>query len=450
MVPEKATRGVQLLRIDTDAIESPYRTMSVALSEAPPRRVRWVWILDRRKDLAFYIGSAVAGWLYVALVWYGISHLGDPLKDSLGTLRFGGLEVAFTLELLVVASWAVLLDAPHVWGTLGRTLADPDEWRNRRRELLMSFVWFGVGPVAILTPYLVGSVTSRFGYVIPADGLAMGALGFFVVFRLWAYYHVVRQHWGFFNLYKRRADDYSHHRLDSWFFNLTLYMPLVLFLTASYYNQAPGFPDLGLHTPVVAGLTLAQIIHPVAWAAYLGVLLLYAAGQVELWRRGEPLNGSKLLYMALLIPLHFVAFSHPIMAAFLVPVVTVGHNIQYHCIVYSYAGRKYKSNDDRRYRLPRLLFKNLAVYGLVGLAFTFLVYRGPWIEWIKSSFGLDLDNVLFNSLGMMAGVKDPSSLGLGEKVLAAVIIGFAMQHYYLDSKIWRVSKDKDVQKNLQV
>jgi len=57
---------------------------------------------------------------------------------------------------------------------------------------------------------------------------------------------------------------------------------------------------------------------------------------------------------------------------------------------------------------------------------------------------------LLNSLAMMAGVANPASLSLGEKVFAACNTGFAMQHYYLDAKIWRVSRDKDVQKYLKV
>ena len=51
---------------------------------------------------------------------------------------------------------------------------------------------------------------------------------------------------------------------------------------------------------------------------------------------------------------------------------------------------------------------------------------------------------------MMAGVRDPAALGLGEQVMAALIVGFAMQHYYLDSKIWRVRKDEQVRKYLKV
>ena len=49
-----------------------------------------------------------------------------------------------------------------------------------------------------------------------------------------------------------------------------------------------------------------------------------------------------------------------------------------------------------------------------------------------------------------AQVQDPASLGLGQQLFAAMVVGFAMQHYYLDAKIWRMSKDKDVRENLGV
>jgi hypothetical protein len=69
---------------------------------------------------------------------------------------------------------------------------------------------------------------------------------------------------------------------------------------------------------------------------------------------------------------------------------------------------------------------------------------------LKEATGLKLDEVLFNSLGMMAGIRDPAALGLGEQVFAAILVGFALQHYYLDARIWRVSRDRAVQKHLGV
>ncbi|MBC7920450.1 MAG: hypothetical protein H7Z75_05105 [Ferruginibacter sp.] len=419
---------------------------------SPPltSRFRFVWILDSRRDWLFYLGAALAGWLYLALIWYAIRTLEHPLTDPFGTLRLGGVTVPLSLQLLVVVSWGFIFDAPHVWATLGRTLFDPDEWRVRRREILFSFVWFAVGPLLILLPYLIGDLTALFGYYLPAGSFAVSAIGFFTFFRLWAYYHVVRQHWGFFNLYKRKANDQGHNRLDYWFFNLAFYLPMLLFLTGDFYTRTPGFPNLGLHTPLVAGLSLASMLYPVLLTAFMGILAAYAGHQVYLFRRGEPLNANKLLYLLLLIPLHFLAFGHPITVLFVVPLVTIGHNIQYHCIVYSYARNKYGRDTDGQYRWSRLLFKNFAVYALVGFAFTFALYRGPWVNWIRNTTGLKLDEVLFNSVGMMAGIQDPAALGLGQQVFAAFIVGFALQHYYLDSKIWRVSKDQQVRQNLKV
>jgi hypothetical protein len=426
--------------------------MGVAeLSPLAPR-VRFCWILSPRKDLVFYIGSALAGWAYLGLILWAVRRLEDPLQDPLATLELGGLAVPLTLELLVIASWALILDAPHVWATLARTLFDPDEWQVRGREIRFSFVWFAVGPAAILTPYLVAALGRPLGLELAPGRLALGAVTFFVFFRLWAYYHVVRQHWGFFQLYKRKADDFGPEvdRIDYWFFNLTFYMPLVMFMTSAFYATTPGFPDLGLRRPLMGEWSIGSLVYPAAWTVYLGVLLVYLAHLWRRWRAGATLNGSKLMYMLPLIPLHFAAFSHPILAVFVVPLVTVGHNIQYHCIVYTYARNKYAAERRPAFNWARRLFSSFWAYAAAGLLFTLIFYKGPVIEWFKGVSSGRLDNGLFNALGMMAGVRDPAALGLGEQVMAALIVGFAMQHYYLDSKIWRVRKDRQVRKYLKV
>lgn len=426
--------------------------MQVASASVATRRILFPWILSPQKDLLFYIGSALVGWLYVAIIVWAIFTLQNPITDALAVVTLGNIQVPLTLQLLVVVSWAIILDAPHVWATLGRTLFDPDEWQVRRREIWFSFIWFLVGPVAITVPYAVGSLTAPLGFPLSTATLSFGALGYFIFFRLWAYYHVVRQHWGFFALYKRKASDHdpTGDRVDWWFFNLSLYMPLLMFMTSSFYLTTPGYRDIGLQTPIVGQWSLSTVLYPTAWALYLGAILLYASFQVQRWIGGSRLNGSKLLYMALIVPLHLVAYSHPIMAVFLVPLVTVGHNIQYHCIVYSFAQNKYLVKTEREFRWVRALFKNFWIYALAGLVFTFVLYRGPWIDFLKHFMGLSLDRTILNSLAMMAGVQDPATLSLGERVFAACITGFAMQHYYLDAKIWRVNRDKNVQKYLKV
>jgi len=411
------------------------------------------WIIDKRSDLIWYIGSALVGWLYVGIILLAVAVLENPLTDAFGVLRLGGIEIPLTLQLLVNASWAFLLDAPHLWSTLARTFFDPDEWKVRRREMLFSLVWFLVAPACILLPYLAGALLAPFGVTFSPFVLGLGAMLFTIFFRLWAYYHVIRQHWGFLILYKRKNGDMEPlgYRIDTWFFNLAFYAPLLMLLTAPFFDTTPGMPALGISTLALGGVSVAAVLHGFAWTVVAGSLLFYLGYQVYLWRRGQKLNGPKLLFLSMLIPLHLVALNHPYLAALLVPIVTVGHNIQYHRIVWMYGQNKYQAPEARsRFGAAAAIFSRFWIYFGIGLLFTFALYRGPWIDWLKTTVGMNLDQSIFLGVGMMAGLADPTRLNLGQQLFGGLLLGWAMQHYYLDSKIWRVRTDKAVAKQLQV
>src|SRR3954454_17637420 len=121
------------------------------------------WIISARDDVIWFIGSLVSS--YALLVLY----------------------VAGLLPLVpMVAAWAILIDAPHVFGTFSRTYFDRAERQNRPRLLWGSLLFFVVGPLMVL----------------------LGAgLVFFFIAALWAYYHLVKQHYGFMVLYKKKNDD---------------------------------------------------------------------------------------------------------------------------------------------------------------------------------------------------------------------------------------------------
>ena len=175
-----------------------------------------------------------------------------------------------------------------------------------------------------------------------------------------------------------------------------------------------------------------MIVNPILWIVYLGILFYYISFQIKLYRNGTTLNGSKLFYMGLIVPLHFLAFIHPILAFFVVPLVTVGHNIQYHMIVYSYGQKKYygpklSPETVTKYHWTRFFFKNAKIYFTFGLIFTLLLYRGPLFDGLFGFSGLsaiipnDLNRTVFNSIGMMAGIRNPSELSLGELVFGSCL-----------------------------
>ena len=85
----------------------------------------------------------------------------------------------------MVALWAILIDAPHVFGTFSRTYFDRTERRNRGVAL-------GVFVLLYCWPVLVW-----WEPVLSSSSIAA----------LWAYYHLVKQHYGFMVLYKKKNDD---------------------------------------------------------------------------------------------------------------------------------------------------------------------------------------------------------------------------------------------------
>src|SRR6266705_3517858 len=127
------------------------------------RAVSLRWIIGTREDLIWFIGSVASSYLLLALYVAGIVPL-----------------------IPMVAAWAILVDAPHVFGTLSRTYFDTSEWNTRRRLMLGSLLFFVVGPAMVL--------------------LGFGVTFFFLA-ALWAYYHLVKQHYGFMVLYKKKNND---------------------------------------------------------------------------------------------------------------------------------------------------------------------------------------------------------------------------------------------------
>src|ERR1700757_724573 len=102
--------------------------LTEAIAEkARPRAISLRWIINAREDLVWFIGSVASS--YALLILY----------------------VSGVLPLIpMVAGWAILIDAPHVFGTFSRTYFDVSEWKTRRRLMLGSLLFFIVGPAMVL------------------------------------------------------------------------------------------------------------------------------------------------------------------------------------------------------------------------------------------------------------------------------------------------------------
>src|SRR6202171_4089696 len=205
------------------------------------------WIINAREDLLWFVGSVASS--YALLILY----------------------IAGVLTLIpMVAGWAILIDAPHVFGTLSRTYFDASEWKTRKRLLLGSLLFFIVGPTLVL--------------------LGLGFTFFFVA-ALWAYYHLVKQHYGFMVLYKKKNDDLAplDNALDRVLLMFAFNYPFVQFIASDPNAMARVPPSLRSGVNTVATLLLA------------GTIVVGAAWVIRQFQRTwlqQPLDVPKYLLLA--------------------------------------------------------------------------------------------------------------------------------------------------------
>ena len=367
------------------------------IEQTRPRAISLRWIINAREDLIWFVGSVAAS--YLLLILYVIGAL--PLIP-------------------MVAGWAILIDAPHVFGTFSRTYFDASEWKTRRRLMLGSLLFFAVGPTLVLL---------GFGFT------------FFFIAALWAYYHLVKQHYGFMVLYKKKNNDLAalDNALDRWLLMFAFNYPFVAFIANDPSAMARVPPVLRAGVNSIATLLLAgSIALGIAWTVR----------QIQrAWLR-QPLNVPKYLLLAAAIPMHWIALLTPMPAKpiALVAILTIYHNLQYHRLIW-FHNQKYSVRSPtvregsvdgiesrKNYGPAAFISRRLIYYLSFGILFG-VIYQGP--------------RQFLGYLNLHTG-DSPAALTAPVQLGIAFLWGYAFIHYYLDSKIWRVRRDPAVGKALNM
>jgi hypothetical protein len=342
--------------------------MATAAITAPPGApVAPRWIIGRGIDLTLVIGSAAAGYLYLLL--YCALHV------PIGYLWW---------------FWSVGLDGTHIFGTASRTFFDSEARAKYPKLLFGSLIFFfSLGPLMVLAG-LKGWLALLVG--------------------VWAYYHVVRQHYGFMVLYKVKNRDLG--KLDNQLDRLFLGVMMIFPPFHRFFLQHPE--DLGMPIRPLPWETAA-------WTVVISMGLIYLARQIVRFRAGERPDIPKFLLFAGVIPLHWLTFAYMSWQA-AVPTVTIVHNLQYHAIIWFHNRNRYSGEEAeaRHGRIPAAVGRHFLAYAAIGLVFSAL-YRIP---------GFQLGNA--------------SNLAFG------FFCGFGLTHYYLDSRIWRVRHDPGLREALQL
>jgi hypothetical protein len=343
------------------------------------------WIISRKDDLIWFQGSVLAGLALLVL-------FGSVLPLSEATYSAGNPAV---IALLV---WGVCFDGTHVWATYARSYLAPDE--DSRRALPGHWSWgvFAVGPAVALVDHFFfaqgPSLLSSAGELFRT---------FLVGSYLWAYWHLVRQHYGFLVLYRRKAAGATGpggtvENALLWIGCLFPYLR---------YSLSEGYARSGL-----------PVLVPGPWLAPLGMALtatfaLLMAGGVALLLAKRVRFGQRHLLLAVVVGFHVLVFAVLDNLLAITATLTTFHNLQYHRIVWQY--------ERGKQRVP---LGGLVPYLALGLVFG-LAWYGPRI------------------LGV-ASVESP----LARNVLLGLAWGFAFHHYVVDGRIWRVRRHANVARAL--
>ena len=365
---------------------------AVAVDEGKQNLIALGWIINKKNDLIWFIGSVVTSYAFLAanliLVKLGLSVM------------------------IMTWIWALGFDGPHVFGTISRTYADNEERRKRARLYYGTLSLFLLGPAMVLAGQAKLLGTEAWGPV------------FFFFASMWAYYHLVKQHYGFMILYKKKNKDLAEidNLIDRTFILLGMTYPFVRFLTHSYAAKER-----------LEGMGLSPQSESVWWfetlvfSAFIVSLILFVGRQAQKLYLKQPVNIPKLLLLGAAVPMHWIVLRllepvQPPSAAALAAVatLTIYHNIQYHRIIWFHNRNKYGRPTSKNYGAASLISKS--VWSYIGYALVFgALYHIPHYTIVK-----------------------PDSFWM------AFIWGGAFTHYYLDSKIWRVRRDAQLNDNLRM
>lgn len=378
------------------------------------------WIVSPRMDLVCFIGAALLG--------YGMFFLHAGLAMDMVAVWF---------------VWYMFLDSPHFFATYSRTYLDKEEMQTRRKLLLGSLGLIAVGPIV---------VAGCLG-LYSAD-IAWYKTPFFILVAfvsVWAYWHVVRQHFGIMSLYKRKNNDGAmlDRKLDRWVLYLGLMSPFVAFAVKN--NEARVElshlfgAELGAYS--AAGGWDTFIVQLTFWIAVAAVSI-FALRQVQRSMRGETINLAKIIFLTAVIPLHMIVCYHPDSSTLALlgfsACVTIFHDVQYHAIVWWYQQNRMKKAGDEA---PRK-------YGLasrIGTSFPLYICCAVGMGLMLGLLGciLDVNPGCIPVIGSRDVLLFGSELSMNE-MFYGVFLGVLMHHYFVDQFIWRPSKDKNISQDLKL
>lgn len=409
------------------------------------------------RGLLFFVAPLTGAALLAIVLAYGLATSFDYFSPMNDRTWLGFLGISFYQ--LIILGWFFSVDGSHLFHTLARAFLIRDVYRRHRKAILFSFLFFVAGPVAVVWPFLMGSAmglekenpVQQMFNAMPVILLAM--------YFIWAYWHVTQQHWGFVALRARlqgKAPAAAHRH---YYVLSTAIPPIVFFLL-------DGHVALCRHTalstaPILnrLGISRTEVIVAATTLLACGIIFMLLAGRGQ---DGRPrADGSSTFLLATSSALHLGVMSLGPLALFVHPIITIGHDLQYHCFCYlegrhraramaPTAPQSTESHQDKAGQIFRWLHEHKWPIFAAALAFAFLSSAPFLLADVLAPFAAQLpwESAANNNLIQVGATTYFKPPPLEMQLINAFCIGFAAQHYYLDGKIWKFSKDESARNHV--
>lgn len=352
-------------------------------------------------------------------------------KFDLGLITGGAF---FTLAIAVLSfqspnllpiffwTWIIAFEGSHFWATFSRTYFDPKYFKENKKVLVYSLVFF-IFPAICIGLDFQGPVKFSLLY------------GFFIF--CWSLYHNARQHYGFLSIYSHKANLPAPLKKE---FTKFLYFGIV-FAQLYFLFNFKFLSIFNLSLENISGASLIWLLNtlPLILTIITGILFTNFAFRVfkKIGRSSLPLiNFVCTCFIFYGVMFYFIApqdlFIQNGQGAQKLMLITIMnslfHNIQYHAIVWHYGQSRY--HGEKEYGTANLLNSKTINYLAFSLAMGGLFSIVVW------------------NLGDWPNFNGDWTATRSFTWAYIIFHGIIGHHFYLDQKIWRPSKQKDLKSYL--
>jgi hypothetical protein len=373
--------------------------------EEEPRRVPW--ISSARFDTALFFGACGIGLLL-------------PLLAALQLVS----------PVILVWIYVAFFDGPHMMAGYTRTYLDKHS-RANKKLLLWGTAGIGFGvPLFALAASTAWSNEGPFAL-------------FLLAMTLYSFWHIVRQGWGIFAIYRAREGERANVKRERALFYGALYAPYIYFtFTHPAVRDAVRAPHMahGWERAVAGALIVAFV----AASTWLAVVLVRARVRAGLAFAAVTIGYHAVLYFVFANREPFFSGAQGPDQTFMIitGAVSIAHSTQYIALVGLHNKRRYAGAEAAHGEVAHLA-KSAPRYLAACLAFSALYVVLTCATGIYPGCGHVIGG---GAAGAAPGIG-PFQL-TSAKIALGIYWGIALQHYLLDAKIWRIKTDPELRKAL--